>query len=232
MQRITVISDTHTKHKQLDGFLPGGDLLIHAGDLSSMGYNHEVRQFCKWFNDIDSYTHKIFIAGNHDFLFENKPDIASEIVNFYETITYLQDNFVTLDDVYDVLKVYGSPWQPEFMHWAFNLPRNGKELEKVWDDIPDDTDILITHGPPYGVGSLDLVIGRPTDRLGCELLNERILKIKPKIHIFGHIHSGNGYYFDGDTHFFNASVLDESYMHRYKPLTFDWDKETNKIKFI
>ena len=63
---ITLISDTHTKHKQLNGLLPGGDLIIHAGDMSSMGYKHEIQQFLKWYNDLDNYTNKIFIAGNHD----------------------------------------------------------------------------------------------------------------------------------------------------------------------
>lgn len=228
--RISIISDTHAKHKVLNDTLPGGDILIHAGDLSSMGYVHEIQNFCKWFGSVSDYDHRIFIAGNHDFLFENHPDRAAEIVNSYEWINYLQDSFVTVGGEYgDLVKVYGSPWQPEFCHWAFNLPRNGEELARVWTDIPEDVDILVTHGPAYG--KLDQVKGRP-DKLGCELLAARIAELKPKIHVCGHIHSGNGYYFDGTTHYFNASVLNEQYVYAYKPLTFDWNKETNEIIFV
>lgn len=228
--RITLISDTHTKHKALNTILPGGDLLIHAGDISSRGYIHEVQNFCKWFNSINSYDYKIFVAGNHDFLFENQSDQAAEIVNSYEWITYLQDSFVSVRDGADnFVKVYGSPWQPEFYHWAFNLPRNGEELTKVWNDVPDDVDILVTHGPANGI--LDQIKGM-SDKLGCELLAARIATIKPKIHVCGHIHSGYGYYFDGSTHYFNASVLNERYDHEYEPMTFDWDPKTNTITFV
>jgi hypothetical protein len=99
-----------------------------------------------------------------------------------------------------------------------------------WGAIPIDTDILITHGPVFG--KLDVVAGRK-DHLGCEVLAEHINTVcRPKIHICGHIHSGYGYYFDGQTHYFNASVLDESYEYTQKPITFDWDPETNEIVFI
>ena len=228
--RITVISDTHNKHKTLNDILPGGDLLIHAGDLSSRGYSHEVQNFCKWFDSISNYDHKIFIAGNHDFLFENHPDEAAQIVNSYKWITYLQDSFVSIGEDPDALvKVYGSPWQPEFYNWAFNLPRKGEELAKVWNDVPDDVDILITHGPSHG--TLDQVKGW-SDQLGCELLAARLAVIKPKIHVCGHIHSGYGYVFDGSTHYFNASVLNERYEYEYAPKTFDWDPKTNSITFV
>jgi predicted phosphodiesterase len=123
---ITLISDTHTKHKQLNGLLPGGDLIIHAGDMSSMGYKHEIQQFLKWYNDLDNYTNKIFIAGNHDWGFQNEPDMCKELLEFYNKVTYLQDNIEVIGEDYETaVKVYGSPWQPEFYNWAFNLPRNG-----------------------------------------------------------------------------------------------------------
>mgnify|MGYP002632868329 CR=1 FL=1 len=230
--RITLISDTHTKHKVLTSFLPGGDLLIHAGDFTSVGHSHEVQNFCKWFNSVENYDNKIFIPGNHDLSFEGHylPDVM-KIVNSYEWINLLIDQNITLNylEKDGQINIYGSPWQPEFCNWAFNLPRNGVELEAKWAAIPDNTDILITHGPPHGIG--DVIIGG-IDHLGCELLAERISIIKPKIHIFGHIHSGHGYIFDGDTHFFNASTLDERYIYKYKPITFDWDPETNEIEFI
>jgi Icc-related predicted phosphoesterase len=103
-------------------------------------------------------------------------------------------------------------------------------LAAKWEAIPDNTDILITHGPAFG--TLDTVAGRANDNLGCELLAERIEVIKPKIHVCGHIHSGYGYVFKDGTHFFNAAVLDEQYEYTQKPMTFDWDKETNTIEFL
>ena len=132
------------------------------------------------------------------------------------------------EDYQTAVKVWGSPWQPEFYNWAFNLPRKGEELKNKWDLIPSDIDILITHGPSFG--KVDKVIGQ-YDNLGCELLTERIQTIKPKIHVCGHIHSGYGYVFDGQTHYINASVLDENYYFTQKPLSVEWNKETNEIDF-
>ena len=227
---ITVISDTHGKHNEITQDLPGGDLLLHAGDISSMGYQHEVQQFCKWFNNVENYTHKIFIAGNHDWGFQNNVEKIMEIVNSYKTVTYIQDETISVGDDKKMVNVYGSPWQPEFYNWAFNLPKNGVELAAKWDAIPDNTDILITHGPAFGV--LDTVAGKMWDNLGCQLLTDKIKTIKPKIHLCGHIHSGYGYFFDGDTHFLNASVLNEAYQYTNKPLTFEWNPDTNEINFL
>jgi Icc-related predicted phosphoesterase len=225
--KITFISDTHNKHKFVTDDLPGGDLLIHAGDISSMGYEHEIREFCKWYNSLDNYTHKVFIAGNHDWGFQINTEKVKEILDFYSDITYIEDNEVLVGE--KLVSVYGSPWQPEFYNWAFNLPRNGYELKEKWGNIPNNTDILITHGPAYGY--VDKVIGRP-ENLGCELLTDRIKEIKPKIHVCGHIHTGYGYTFDGDTHYINAAVLNESYNYHHKPLTIEWNPETNEIEFL
>lgn len=232
--RITVISDTHTKHGLIPlTDLPGGDLLIHAGDIMNSGYNkNDILDFCTWFHSLEQYDKKIFIAGNHDRMFENHPEGVEELLNIYFDIDYLQDEGY---DLYDLdtdtsTKIYGSPWQPEFYSWAFNLPKNGIELAGKWEAIPNNTDILITHGPAFG--TLDTVAGRPWDNLGCELLAERIEVIKPKIHVCGHIHSGYGYEFKNGTHFFNAAVLDEQYEYTQKPMTFDWDKDTNTIEFV
>ena len=232
--RITVISDTHTKHGLIPlTDLPGGDLLIHAGDIMNSGYNkNDILDFCTWFHSLEQYDKKIFIAGNHDRMFENHPEGVEELLNIYLDIDYLQDEGY---DLYDLdtdtsTKIYGSPWQPEFYSWAFNLPKNGIELAGKWEAIPDNTDILITHGPAFG--TLDTVAGRPWDNLGCELLAQRINQIRPKIHICGHIHSGRGYEFKNGIHFFNAAVLDEQYEYTQKPMTFDWDKDTNTIEFV
>lgn len=234
--KITLISDTHTKHIKCQNDLPGGDLLIHAGDFMNSGYNQmEAIMFFEWLNKLDNYDSKIFIAGNHDRWMQNNPDEVKDILTQYKNIDYLEDDWLTIhygglngEYVEDNIKIYGSPWQPEFYNWAFNLPRNGQSLKSKWDAIPNDVDILITHGPAQGY--LD-TSGPPynTPNLGCELLIDRIKEIKPKIHICGHIHGGHGYYFDGNTHFFNASILNEQYNYTNLPWNFEWDKITNKI---
>lgn len=222
--KITFISDTHTKHHLINEFLTEGDLIIHAGDITNVGEEGLLKDFCTWFDKLD-YTYKIFIAGNHDKIFEKEPKIAMKIVNSFKNIIYLQDNFTIIEGI----KIYGSPWQPEFFNWAFNLPRNGKELKQKWEMIPNDIDILITHSPAFGC--LDRVINRD-ESLGCEKLTDRLETTKPKIHVCGHIHTGYGYSFNGDTHSFNASVLNERYNFTQKPLTIEWNKNSNEFEFL
>lgn len=237
--RITVLSDTHTRQGLIPmEDLPGGDLLLHAGDIMNSGYNkNDIWDFCHWFQSLKQYEDKVFIAGNHDRMFQNHPKDVKEWLDKFGNIIYLQDDdFVIYGDgpngdmPENNIRIYGSPWQPEFYSWAFNLQRNSIELSGKWEAIPNNTDILITHGPAFG--TLDTVTGRPWDNLGCELLAERIERFRPKIHICGHIHSGYGYEFKNGTHFFNAAVLNEAYEYTQKPMTFDWDKETNTINFI
>jgi Icc-related predicted phosphoesterase len=229
--KITFISDTHTLHHKINEDLPGGDLLVHTGDLMNSGRNIEdIKSFCKWFDSLDQYTHKVFIAGNHDKMFQDDPERALEIVNSYKNIIYLQDNWVEVGSEDKMVKIYGSPWQPWFYDWAFNLPRNGMGLAAKWEAIPDDTDILLTHGPAFGI--LDTVAGRAYDNLGCELLTERLERLQPKIHVCGHIHTGYGYDFKNGTHHFNAAVLDEQYDYTQVPKTIDWNPETNTFNFI
>jgi predicted phosphohydrolase len=228
-KRITFISDTHTKHDKLNGFLPGGDVLLHSGDLTGRGYITEIENFMKWYDNIDNYDTKVFIAGNHDFGFENDNEKVKGLLTGYKTIEYLQDDLLMVGEDYDtMIKIWGTPWQPEFHNWAFNLPR-GEKLKEKWDMIPVNTDILITHGPPFG--KLDYV---PYDsvNVGCEELMKRVEKIKPKIHVFGHIHEGYGYVFDGNTHYINAAVLNGRYEFRNKPITVDWDPKTNELVFV
>lgn len=212
MKKITLISDTHGKHNEITNDLIGGDILIHSGDIMTNGYySKELHSFCKWFQKIDNYTYKIFIAGNHDRIFENDPILAKYIINQYPNIIYLQDDFINCSGI----RIYGSPWQPEFYNWAFNLPRNGKKLEEKWSWIPKDLDVLITHGPAYGY--VDQIENKQ-EHLGCEKLIKRIEKTKPKIHVCGHIHSGYGQDTNEITKFYNASVLDETYNYNYKPI--------------
>ena len=170
-----------------------------------MGYEHEITEFAKWYDGLN-YDHKIFIAGNHDWGFQNNAEKVKGNLTGYKSIDYIQDELLTIQDGdKPEVKIWGSPWQPEFYNWAFNLPKNGDELKAKWDAIPKWTDILITHGPAQTY--LD-TSGAPYNEplLGCELLKERVELIRPKIHVCGHIHGGAGYHYNGYTHFFNASV--------------------------
>jgi Icc-related predicted phosphoesterase len=228
--KITFISDTHGKHKELSSNrlnLPGGDIIFHTGDFMKYGkWNDELLTFCNWFSALDNYTYKVFIAGNHDMVFQQTPKSAREIANAFNNIIYLEDSSVNLQIDGVNIKIYGSPWQPYFHNWAFNLPRNGKELEDKWKQIPEDTDILLTHTPPFGV--LDTVLNKEDNHLGCELLKERLTELNVKIHAFGHIHSGRGIQ-HGKTNYINGANLDETYKYAYAPINIIWDKESNKI---
>lgn len=226
--KITFISDTHTKHEELTHQLTGGDMIIHAGDFMNSGdYWSEASGFLDWYDKLDNYTHKILIAGNHDRWFETNMREIPQLLESYPNIRYLLDQ----EAIIDGLTLWGSPWQPEFYDWAFNLPRAGADLEEKWFWIPKKTDILITHGPPQD--HLD-VSGPPwsTPHLGCELLRVKVDKHPPKIHVFGHIHGGYGYKFHNGTHFINASVLNERYQQENDPVTIEWNPITNEIEFL
>lgn len=212
--RIVCISDTHNCNEQID--VPDGDLLIHAGDATSIGTEDEIRQFNAWFSGLP-HRNKIFIAGNHDWLFEKNNDRARGLLD--GSITYLQDSSVVIDG----LKIYGSPWQPRFFDWAFNLNR-GPEMAAKWTQIPDDIDILITHGPPNGI--LDSVPRVWGDELtGCEELRKTVDAIaangRLKLHVFGHIHCGYGRKAVGRVTFVNASTCDEGYDPTQPPIVVD-----------
>jgi Icc-related predicted phosphoesterase len=228
-KRITFISDTHTKHDKITNFLDGGDILIHAGDLTGRGYITEIENFMRWYDKINNYDTKIFISGNHDFGFQDESEKVRGLLTGYKTIEYLEDELLMVGEDYDtMIKIWGTPWQPEFYNWAFNLPR-GEKLKEKWDLIPVDTDILITHGPAFG--KLDYVDYNKIN-VGCEELLKRVEEIKPKIHVCGHIHGGRGYVFDGNTHFINASILNDRYEFRNKPITVDWNPKTNELEFV
>jgi Icc-related predicted phosphoesterase len=200
--------------------LGSGDILVHAGDSTSMGQKHEIEQFLKWFSNTD-FEHKIFIAGNHDFGFEKETDIDQQFKDL--GVTYLFDNDITIDGI----KFYGSPWQPEFYNWAFNLPR-GEELAAKWEKIPDDVDILITHGPAYGILDYAPIGGH----VGCEELYRKIVEVKPKIHVCGHIHDSYGQKSMGGIEFLNASTLNDRYEYAHKPIVMEYDTETKEITYI
>lgn len=214
---ITIISDTHNKHKQIK--LPQGDILIHCGDFTGHGYPKEIRRFLDWFRN-QPYEYKIFIAGNHDLWLERE-EIANELLGKLDSnMFYLNNSSIELNGI----KFWGSPWQPEFCNWAFNLPREGNELRQIWNQIPEDTDFLITHTPPKGI--LDKCdhqhINYP-ENAGCELLKERIDQLNIKYHCFGHIHERRGTLLDKIT-YINASICNLSYEPVNAPIYLEYKK--------
>ncbi|UJR36079.1 hypothetical protein I4U23_028815 [Adineta vaga] len=224
--RIVCISDTHSRYHFS---LPSGDILVHGGDFSMTGYQTEIEEFLRYLKSLTQFRLKIIIAGNHDVTLESEfykrtcnrwhpgrtqdyeqigrlirdPSLAKD----YGIIYLENQEFV---DPLTGLKFYGSPYQPEFCDWAFNLPVNGPELKQMWSKIPDDVDVLITHGPPGNI--LDKTY--TGQNVGCAHLLARVLKIKPRLHVFGHIHEAYGREEHNGTIFVNASTCNL----RYKPL--------------
>jgi Icc-related predicted phosphoesterase len=168
----------------------------------------------KWLQSLP-HSHKIVIAGNHDWLFERQKKQAIELLKAdYPNIVYLEDSGIEIMG----LKFYGSPWQPWFYSWAFNVTRG--QLHKYWDLIPSGLDILVTHGPPMGI--LDQAAAHlGSEHVGCAELITAVERTKPKIHVFGHIHGGYGKRQYGDTAFYNAAAVDEAYRPVNKPWILD-----------
>jgi hypothetical protein len=225
--KIVCISDTHNQHEKMD--LPDGDVLIHAGDWTGTGTERQVISFIRWFAS-QPHKHKMLIAGNHEVSIDtdfydyawpafHKKKLPHRDIKDYvlreEGITYLENSEVVIDG----FKFWGSPCQPAFGGWAFGVGR-GTEAKSLWSKIPEDTDVLITHGPPKDIGD-KLDIG---DCVGCEDLLHRIREVKPSLHIFGHIHEGYGEYKIGETVFLNASICDENYKLTNKPLEWELGK--------
>jgi len=241
--RIVCISDTHSLHENMRHELPKGNILIHAGDISNRGGERDVTNFIHWFQNIEGYDMKIFVSGNHDFCFErvNEPHhkgdydwlhhLMSEENLSQSDVVYLEDDYVLYvsDELSIPLKIYGSPWQPWFYDWAFNLPRLGTELQEKWDMIPMDTDILITHGPPNGYGDFVDNFRQPNRNVGCELLRNKIEEINPILNIFGHIHEGYGVYTNEKTTFVNASTCTARYEPTNKPIIIDLIEIDGKV---
>lgn len=203
MIRIVAISDTHNRHRELA--IPDGDILIHAGDFSRKGQIEDLIEFNNWLSELP-HKYKILVAGNHDFCFQVNPEESYKILT---NAIYLQDEFIILEG----LKIYGSPWQPWFFDWAFNLKR-GHELAAKWAMIPEDTHVVVTHGPPHGI--LDLT--NTGKKVGCEELIKKIKIVQPQLHIFGHIHESYGMLEQDGVQFVNASSCDVSYRAVNKPI--------------
>jgi len=201
-----MISDTHRRHEEVT--IPDGDMLIFAGD-GDFRTKSSLEPFLEWFSG-HPHKHKVMIAGNHDFFFEQE---MAAILTYDYDIIYLEGFGVEIEG----LKIWGSPITPTFGNWAF-MKERGNEIAKEWAKIPENTDIIITHGPPMHI--MDKVFYN-NESVGCWDLAQKIKEIKPKLHIFGHIHSQEGVLEKDGTIYVNASVVDEEYQCIYEPKVVD-----------
>ena len=229
MKRIVFISDTHTKHDKLN--IPECDILIHAGDWSFQGKIQETIDFAQWL-DKQPATHIILIPANHEVVFERVlPDSREWITDHCPRAHLLIHESLELEGI----KFFGSPYTPAFGYgWAWNAGRTITEsahifkpfIGDLWKDIPEDTQILITHGP--GLGTFDEVLDYQTGyitNVGCKELSNRIQQLKDlKIHVFGHLHLGGSktMEMDGVT-YINAAMCDDSYNLHRKPVIVEYE---------
>lgn len=192
--RIVCISDTHGRHEQLR-VLPC-DLLVHAGDATRRGRFAELQATLEWMA-AQPARHRIFIAGNHDACCEHAPGPTRRLAEQLG-IEYLCDEGTT----FEALTIWGSPITPRFRGMAFNRER-GPEIAAHWAMIPEGLDLLITHGPPRGVGDR-AIIGVSA---GCDDLLARVRQVRPRVHVFGHIHEAAGAYRlpGSSTRFYNVA---------------------------
>lgn len=219
--KLVAISDTHLDH----GFtIPDGDILVHAGDLTVRGTRREMIEALDFLRD-QPHQHKIIIAGNHDLYFETL--MRHEIDSLTKGLIYLQDSGCMIEG----LRFYGAPWQPRVLrfksgayhHWAFNIKR-GKELRQKWQIIPDGVDVLITHTPPRGTGDQSTKYKTARYKAGCSDLRERVWEIKPKVHIFGHVHHGYGEYKKGGVYYANAALCNYHQQVVNRPIEINYDQ--------
>ena len=221
--RVVCQSDTHSRIEELyytnKYMIPDGDIYIHAGDFANVGKYEEIKKFDKFMSFLP-HPYKIVIAGNHELTLDKsykqnkiEQNYCLNKVYHSKNFIYLQDHFVNVMG----LNIYGTAWQPEFNNWAFNVERGPKLMEK-YSFIPEDLDILFTHTPPFGFG------GTCDDHkdVGSTELLHKVLSVKPKLHVFGHIHHSYGIYKNDETVFVNASSCNENYTCVNSPIVIDF----------
>lgn len=226
MITICGISDTHTYHRKVE--IPKCDILCVSGDLTYKGERHVLVDFDKWCGNLKEQQlvkEVVIIAGNHDLVFDSAKynSYNPYAKDIFTNCIYLENSSCEVLG----LKIYGSPATPAFCNWAFNYTH--QELVGIFSKIPEDTDILLTHGPCYKI--LDNVARWETkvtakgertvkkiDHVGCKALLEVVGRVKPKLHIFGHLHDGHGKYLGEDTIFINGSICTEQYQPTNQPI--------------
>ena len=201
------ISDTHNFHNDLE--LPDADILFHTGDFTLIGDHSEVYDFNEWLGTLKQFAYKVVIAGNHDKCVGMDQFYG---VKHITNAIYLQNSAVEIEG----FKIWGSPMTPAFQQMRAGLTfytNSDREAKGVWRGMPRDTDILLTHGPPYGY--LDVVVRNwdymMTEHVGDKMLLDKVNKVKPKYHAFGHVHEGYGIHETDDTTFINCSVINGAY---------------------
>ncbi|MCS7078237.1 MAG: metallophosphatase domain-containing protein [Bacteroidia bacterium] len=206
--RLVCFSDTHGSHHDIS--VPLGDIAIHAGDFTRTGSICEVKDFITWYAKLP-HKYKVLIAGNHDKCFETDKEAALSLIS--PDILYLEDSGVQIENFY----VWGSPYTPRFLNWAFGKQR-GEEILYHWRKIPLQTSILVTHAPPKNI--LDTT--HKGKRVGCQDLADVLEALTSlRLHVFGHIHEARGIHKQRDCIFVNASVLDQKYKKIISPITVD-----------
>lgn len=207
--RLVLLADTHSLHTGVQ--VPYGDILIHAGDFCNTGTLYDVISFNTWLGTLP-HPHKLVIAGNHDMYMERNPMGRTLLFN----CTYLEDTGTTINGI----NFYGSPWQPFFCNWAFNIHEYGDRYRK-FSQIPEDTNILITHCPPFGVRDTS----SEGNQIGCRALLKRVNELKNlnnlRLHVFGHNHAGYGEGTYEDIIFCNSSICNEAYQPIHTPIVVD-----------
>jgi predicted phosphodiesterase len=193
--RIVALADTHSWHSDLA--VPDGDVLIHAGDLTRIGTAAQLAEVADWLRALP-HAEKIVVAGNHDFGLQRQPAQSRAL---FQGLTYLEDR----ERVTHGLRIWGSPWTPEFCDWAYNLPR-GAAIDARWRLIPAGLDVLVTHGPPHGYG--DRIYDG--ERVGCRDLLRHCMEKRPRLHLYGHIHEDRGEWEAGGVRFVNVTTAEST----------------------
>lgn len=205
--RLVLLADTHTFEADLAGKIPDGDMLVHAGDLGRAGDESELAVVAAWLRSLP-HRHKVVVPGNHDALFEDDPARARDL---FDGLVVLIDEAATVGG----LRVYGSPWTPRYHSWSF-MKERGAPMAAVWTKIPDDLDLLITHGPPKGV--LDDAsryrggTWAGSELAGCEELARRVALVRPRVHAFGHVHGRQGVVERNGTRFVNCTTSESEHL--------------------
>ena len=211
MLKIDCISDLHM---YFGPQLEGGDILVMSGDISFVGKAIDFAEFDFWLGkQKDKYKAIIVTPGNHDLGSQRNPSLFKGLIT---NATYLVNEPATILG----LKFWVSPMTPTFMNWAWMADR-GAPIRRYWDMIPDGTDVLVTHGPPFGILDECPDMGDVTKpvHVGCEELLKAVKRIKPRLHIFGHIHEGYGQVTIDGTTFINAAIMDGQYNPVNKPIS-------------
>jgi Icc-related predicted phosphoesterase len=191
--RITCISDTHLHHNKI--IMPETDMIIHAGDFTNRGRVSEVGNFLRWYGKQEA-KYKLLVCGNHEVEISTQLSLLKDMCE-EEGIQLLHNSQTVIEGHV----IFGSPYSNEFGRWAFGLP--DKELQDIWNRIPDDTSILITHGPAFG--NLDSCPGGSVGSISLrEHLDTKLSNLK--LHVTGHIHESRGMLLKNGVLTINASV--------------------------